>query len=251
VFAPVSLQLTSQLKPFFGLLVPAFVLGFFLVTLLAIALSDNRRIRRSYIGGFFVLLIVVNLFSPITPAPLMKWHKFSEVRGMEKTEYAFRVVDTNGAELKYDDEATLNTGSVALSYVRLKMQNELTPAQRADTAQWLLDRATVHRERQMKRSPVRFLHFPRHAMADEWTPKKLAGYSEFTAVRLYRIDYTLSYDGTAVTSYNETLLYEYHQDYGTIHEIAESDIVDVAGDDDARLTLPIRFSAVPRGGRFA
>ncbi|SEO22743.1 hypothetical protein SAMN04487948_101206 [Halogranum amylolyticum] len=238
--------LVTQLRPFFDLIVPAFVVGFFLVALVAIALSDDRTVRNSYLAGFFALLVVVNLFAPVTPAPVIKWHKFSEVRGTEKTEYVFRVVDADGAELTYDDEATLNTGSVAPSYVRLKMQNEFTPAQNAETAQWLLDRAAVHRERVTNPSPTRFLYFPRHAMADTWTRETVADYSEFTGLRLYRVDMTFAEDGTEVTSYTETLVYEYYEDRGTTVEIASvDDAVDPVE------TAAVRSPAIVPGGAFS
>ncbi|SFK70591.1 hypothetical protein SAMN04487950_0688 [Halogranum rubrum] len=212
----VALQIISQLRPIFDLVVPVFVVGFFLAALVAIVLSRNRTVRTTYLAGFFVLLLVVNLFAPVTPAPVIKWHKFSEVRDTEQTEYAFRVVDADGTELMYDEDATLNTGSVALSLVRLRMQNEFSSEKNAEVAQWLLDRANTRRTSVEAASPARFLSFPRHGMSNAWTAEKLAGYSEFTSIRLYQIDITTSEDGTEVVAYDETLLYEYHEDRGTV-----------------------------------
>jgi hypothetical protein len=236
---PTSLQITSQLRPLYDVLVPLFVVGFFLAALVAIALSDNRAVRRTYIGGFFALLIVVNLFSPITPAPLMKWHKFSEVRETEQTEYVFRVVDTQGAELAYDEAATLSAGSVALATVQQRMRTEFSSEKNAAVARWLLDRADVHREKVTAQPFSRYLHFPRHGLSNEWTPERLDGYSEFTAVRLYRVDLTLTEDGTEVTSYTETLVYEYHEAHGTT-----VDTIDDRADEAAPASIrPLGVSA--------
>lgn len=210
----VVLQL-AQLKPLYGFIVPLFVIGFFLAALVAIALSERRLVRSGYLGGFFALLLVVNLFGPVTPAPVVKWHKFSEVRGTEKTEYSFRVVDGQGNELTYDEDATLESGSVALALVRAKMQNEFSPEKNAETARWLLDRANTHRSDVLAQSPSRHLAFPRHGFSNAWTATELRDYTAFTTVRLYRLDVAVDADGTAVTSYEETLLYEYHVDDGT------------------------------------
>lgn len=241
---PTSLQITSQLRPLYDVLVPLFVVGFFLAALVAIALSDNRAVRRTYIGGFFALLIVVNLFSPVTPAPVMKWHKFSEVRETEQTEYVFRVVDAQGSELAYDEAATLSSGTVALATVQQRMRTEFSPEKNAAVARWLLDRADVHRDRVTAQPLSRHLDFPRHGMSNAWTPARLDGYAEFTAVRLYRVDVTLTEDGTEVTSYTETLVYEYHETRGTT--------VDTIGDRTDRLAPgPTRPLDVSAGGVFA
>jgi hypothetical protein len=243
----VTLQIVSQLRPLFDLVVPVFVVGFFLAALVAVALSRNDTVRTTYLAGFFALLLVVNLFAPVTPAPVIKWHKFSEVRDTEQTEYAFRVVDADGAELMYDEDATLNTGSVALSLVRLRMQNEFSPEKNAEVAQWLLDRANTRRTSVEAASPARFLSFPRHGMSNAWTTEKLAGYSEFTSIRLYQIDVTTSEDGTELTSYSETLLYEYHKDRGTVLEFT------IESDESAEAVESIerRSSVAPAGGVVA
>ena len=214
LFAPS--QLLSLLEPVLSVVVPAFVVGFFLISLVAIALNSNRTVRNVYIAGFFALLLVVNLAAPVTPAPLVKWHKFSEVRDTEQTEYVFRVVDADGAELGYDDDATLETGSVALTSIHLRMRTEFTPEKNAEVAQWMLDRAAVHRADVEANSWTRYLAFPRHGLSNSWTPAILDGYGEFTTLRLYRVDFTMSEDGSEVTSYRETLVYEYDETRGVV-----------------------------------
>ncbi|SDM61745.1 hypothetical protein SAMN04487949_2276 [Halogranum gelatinilyticum] len=229
-------QLLSLLEPVLSVIVPAFVVGFFLVSLVAIALNSNRTVRNVYIAGFFALLLVVNLAAPVTPAPLVKWHKFSEVRDTEQTEYVFRVVDADGAELGYDDDATLEMGSVALTSIQLRMRTEFTPEKNVEVAQWMLDRAAVHRADVEANSWTRYLAFPRHGLSNSWTPATLEDYGEFTTLRLYRVDFTMSEDGSEVTSYSETLVYEYDETRGVV--------VDNTGARESRLDA----APVPRVG---
>lgn len=244
--------LLTWLEPVLSVVVPAFVVGFFLVSLVAIALNRNRTVRNVYIGGFFALLLVVNLAAPVTPAPLVKWHKFSEVRDAEQTEYVFRVVDADGAELAYDDDATLEMGSVALTSIHLRMRTEFTPEKNAEVAQWMLDRAHVHRADVEANSWTRYLAFPKHGLSNSWTPAVLDGYSEFTTLRLYRVDLTMSDDGSEVTSYSETLIYEYHETRGVLVDDTDAHERQLDAVDAARLdATPVVLAARLHGGATA
>lgn len=247
VFLVAPSQLLTALEPVLSLVVPAFIVGFFLVSLVAIAWNRNRTVRNVYVGGFFALLLVVNLAAPVTPAPLVKWHKFSEVRDTEKTEYVFRVVDASGAELAYEDDATLNTGSVALTAIQLRMRTEFTPEKNAEVAQWMLDRAHAHRAGVEANSWTRHLAFPKHGLSNGWTPAILDGYGEFTTLRLYRIDLTMSEDGSQVTSYSETLVYEYHETRGVVVDRTE-DSEKRLGPVDGFASPAIAPTATVRGG---
>jgi len=54
----------------------------------------------------------------------------------------------------------------------------------------------------------RHLRYPNHGLAVAWTPAILEGYGEFVGIRIYRMTYETSADGTEITAYDEELLLE-------------------------------------------
>jgi cytochrome c biogenesis protein CcdA len=83
-----------------GLLSNLVFVGFFLATLVAIFYHRNRYVRTTYIAGFVGTLLALNLFLTANVLPLVHWHKFSSPQEQSQTVYQFRLVDTQGNELR-------------------------------------------------------------------------------------------------------------------------------------------------------
>jgi hypothetical protein len=198
----------DRLLPYADLLVPAFVAGFFLVTLVALAYGENRYVRRTYVGGFMSVLILTNVLMPVTPAPVIQWHKFSELRPAEQTRYEIRVVDGSGNEIRYDDKATWKVDGMSMRIVRDEML-EADAEKRRAIARHLFDEAREHRAYLRDRSPVHALRFPPHATANTWTASELESYDRFVGIRVYRLEIETSADGTEIVDTSEELVYEY------------------------------------------
>jgi hypothetical protein len=181
--------------------------GFVVVTVVAVALADRPRIRRTYVAGFFVCLLVVNLIG-VAPLPFMHWHKFSGERPEAAVLHEFRVVDAAGREIDYDHRATLSVDGFSMYLVTSRM-DEYDEARRAAVAAYLLERANVYRASIESRSALHLVRFPPHAIEDTWDELELAEYDEFVGVRYYRLTLVTSADGTTVDSYSEELLGEW------------------------------------------
>ncbi|MFC6835070.1 hypothetical protein [Halomarina ordinaria] len=238
------------------LLVPLFFVGFFAAAIVAVAFAGNRYIRGTYLAGFFTVFIAVNLFVSVIPAPVVHWHKFSDVRDQDQTHYELRVVDAEGRELQYDNKATLGANGVAMADLHREMRTERTAEGNREMGQYLLDRATRYRSSVEEERPWRFLRFPPHSTTGTWTPQRLSNYDEFVGVRLYRFNVSTSEDGQEVTDTDETLLLSYDgpSDRLAIHEpgaIEHTEGADVVEGTNAEADRESRSDDVrtPRAGR--
>lgn len=196
------------LRFYANLVVVTFFIGFFLATLVAFVYNENRLVRQVYVGGFVTLLVATNLVLP-TPAPFVKWHKFSDLRPDDLTRHEIRVVDASGNEIIYDNHATWGVDGISMKYAWEGMLNASTPEQREMMAQYLLREAQEHRARLRDRSSLHLLRFPPHGPSNTWVATELEPYDRFVGIAVYRIELQTSADGTEVTDYSEERLYEY------------------------------------------
>jgi hypothetical protein len=198
----------SGLKSYADLVLPLFFVCFFLAALVAIRYNRNGYVRKTYISGFFVLLLVMNLTGPQV-LPLTQWHKFSDPYPQTYVDYELRVVDAGGNELDYDYRATLAADGVTLRLLEEEMLAEHTDAKNERVACYLLRRARVYRTRLSTRSPFHLIRFPPHGLGSTWFEGEISEYERFTGIRLYRINITTSADGTEITSYSEHAMQSY------------------------------------------
>lgn len=217
----------SLLRPYMDLVVLVFFIGFFLAALAAIVCNENRYVRGAYVGGFISLLLVTNTVVPVAPAPLIQWHKFSEIRPTEQTRHEIRIVDASGNEIRYDDKATWKTNGVAMRTVRKGLLRDATPKERREIARYLLRKAREHRTHLRDRSPLHVFRFPPHGTANTWTVTELDAYDRFVGIRLYRMEFVTSPDGTEVTDYTEEVVYEYvsNETIGTASEATAGEMI--------------------------
>lgn len=211
--------LIEFLRPYADLILPSVFCGFVFVSALAILFNDRRYVRESYVAGFLVVLLLFQTVMPITIPPLMNWHKFSEPKPMESTDYEIRVVDASGQEIKIDEKATLaHDGIYPLPAERL-ISNDSNETNQ-EIAQWLLSRTNQYRTEVERGHPTRgtipadawnhtrrLYRFPAHSSGG-WTAEELSEYSEFVGIRVYRVRTKTSADGTAIVSRSEELVKE-------------------------------------------
>jgi len=110
----------ATFQSYVDVLLPLAFGAFFLVTAIALAFNRRRYVRRTYVAGFFAVLVTINLVG-LPVLPMMYWHKFSEPRTESQTSYEFRLVDTDGDELRYQTEATLAVDGVTLASLQQRM----------------------------------------------------------------------------------------------------------------------------------
>lgn len=207
VLATVS-ALVDLLQPFRAVIYPAFFVGFFVATGIALLLHRNRYVRTTYVAGFFALLLLVNLVVPAHVLPLLHWHKFSEPYSQDLVWQEVRLVDEHGREVVYDDKGTLGVDGVKMEDLQREMRTEYSDEQNCAVVDWLLERASVYRERVVDRPPHRWLRFPPHGLNNQWTSADLEGYGEFVGLRIYEQQVTTSSDGTEVTAYAEHRVFD-------------------------------------------
>jgi hypothetical protein len=220
----------EPLRPYAEVVLAVLFVGFFLALLVVTVCNENRYVRGVYVSGFVTLLLTTNLILPVTPAPLVQWHKFSEVRPAEQTRYEVRVVDASGNELDYDDRTTWKVDGIAMGTVINELRSEATTAsERREISQYLLGSARDHRENLGHRSLLFVLRFPPHGIGDTWAADEVEQYDEFVGIRLYRINVTTTDNGTKIAESSEEVVYEYMENE-TASERASIDttVVDVA-----------------------
>lgn len=196
------------LGPYLDLILPLFFVGFFVAALVALVFDTDPRVRKTYVTGLFVLILLVNV-AGVTAPPLTHWQKFAQAYHEEQTVYEIRVVDAAGNELHYDHRATLSVDGVTIFILQRELVEERPRDEKIRRARFLLERAIEYRERVESRSPLRWLRFPPHGLDNMWTPARLDGYAEFVGIRVYRLDVVTGEDGRRVISVSETLVVEY------------------------------------------
>lgn len=200
--------IVSTFQSSVDVLLPLAFGAFFVGTAIALAFNRRRYVRRTYVAGFFAVLVTINLIG-LPVLPMMYWHKFSEPRPESQTHYEFRLVDTDGDELRYQTEATLAVDGVTLASLQRKMLTDYSREKNERIARYLIQRAREHRQRVTTRSPFRYLRFPPHGLIEGWDRETLARHSAFVGLRLYRVNLTTSADGTKVLSRSEEVVLEF------------------------------------------
>lgn len=213
-FAIVSF-IVDILQPYRHIIYPAFFLGFFVATLVALVFHRNQLVRSTYVAGFFALLLVVNLAIPVHLVPIMHWHKFSEPYPEELVWHQVRLVDEDGQEIIYDDKGTMGVDGVRMERLQRWMRTEYSDQRNCEVVRWLLERAEAYRDRVLDRPVYRWLRFPPHGLNDQWTREDLHGYGEFVGIRIYEQQVVTSADGQEVLSYTERVVFE-HADPDTV-----------------------------------
>lgn len=216
-------SLVQFLRPYAEFILPLAFFGFFLAAGLAIYYRRNRRVVTSFLAGFLVVMLLFQTVMPVVVTPFMNWHKFSNPREPTEVRHEIRVVDADGNELRYDNEATLAFNGVRMSALHRQMREEYSEERNREVARFLLERAREYRtqvERGTPRRgatwteegvrPSRAIRFPAHGHTSTWTADQLSEYSEFVGIRLYRMEVVTSEDGTEVVSYTERRLFEHY-----------------------------------------
>lgn len=202
------------LRPHLDLILPLFFLVFFIAALFAIAFHTNPRVRKTYVSGLFVLILLVNVVG-VTVPPLTHWQKFAQDYSEEETVYEIRAVDVNGNELHYDHRATLSVDGVTIFIMQKELASDLPRDEKVRRSRFLLERANDYRTRVESRSPLHYARYPPHGLDNFWTPARLEGYGEFVGIRVYELRVDTGDDGQQIEDVSEKLVWEYFRDEHT------------------------------------
>jgi len=181
-----------------------FVLG----TSFTLLFRDQVIIRRTYLVGFFTILIVVNLVG-LQMFPFIHLHKFTASADDEMTFHEVRVVDENGNELIYDGRATAHFDEFQMQQIGESLANEYSDAEADRAARHLLEQAIEYREVVEKGGEWhQNLRFPRHTRDYHWTSEEVASLEEFESIRVYKVTVDGSSGHDDVRVVEETREYE-------------------------------------------
>jgi len=211
--------LVEALRPYADLLLPLIFLGFFFLSTLAIIFSDRKYIKKSYVSGFLVVLLLFQTIMPLYITPFINWHKFSSERPAESAGYEVHIVDESGNEIQLDRKATLAFNGVA-SIPSEQMVTNNSNETNQEIAQWILKRTSEYRAEVERGEPTRgavpsdvwnlphrLYRFPAHSVG-AWTADELSGFSEFIGIRIYYVQTETSSDGSQIVSQSEELVLE-------------------------------------------
>lgn len=201
----VPIQIAGQ----FGsktLLLGAFFIVFFLLAAVAVRYANQRWIRQGYLAYFFLFLLVVNL-TGMPLFPFVSWYKFSEPLPETITRYEIRVADGTGDELVYDARASPPMNGPHLWTVGERMATVYDQKKACRAGRFFLERARSYRDRVQRDSfdIAERVDFPRHVLDRQWNASELDAYTEFTALRVYRVTFETAPSGRTVESYQERL----------------------------------------------
>lgn len=200
--------LVEMLRPYRMFILPGFFFGFFAVAFVAIALGDRWRAKTTFVVFVFSLLLIFNFIVPVTLSPFVEWGHFSNPTPETVHHDEIRIVDANGKELKIDRRATLAFDGIAISQLTSAMVEQYDDEQNEAVARHLIAESRAYREDVHSRSPSRFLRYPHHSLTSSWTPDVLREYDEFVGIRIYRMTYVTSPDGTEIEHYEEEMILE-------------------------------------------
>lgn len=196
-----------------------FFVVFFGGSLVALALRSREPVRSAYVVCVLLLVLGSGL-TGLQPIPIVNANEYSKVAPEEYEHYDLRVVDADGRELPYDPRAmrpAIQNEELAENIGRpdtgsAKTDVVYTPTERREVARFLLANAREYRQRVVAGGDLLgVLKFPPHHLRGHWTAEELADYSEFVAVRVYRVEVGFTDDGRQAVVQEEQLVYEYHQ----------------------------------------
>ncbi|MWG33673.1 hypothetical protein [Halomarina oriensis] len=200
----------GPLRPYVGVLLPLFFVGFFVAAGVAIYYRQNATVRRTYVVNFFVALVLVNLVLSVVVVPFFHWHKFSIARSAEESYHTMRIVDERGCEIRVDGEVPFEAENIALQPLLNEMYAEYSAEKRRTVALYLLDESREFRRQVEADSPSKYLRYPAHGFTT-WPREKVERYDRFVAVRVYRVNLTTNAAGTEVESYSERRVDEWQE----------------------------------------
>lgn len=194
----------TDLEPFRNVLFPLVYGGFFLGTLVALALLNRRSVRRLWLGAFFATLLVVTAVG-MPLMPVVEMHKFSEPTDEEMTYYELRVVDADGDELYYDERAAPPMTGSRTSTIAGAIAEEYTDGERMEIGEFYLSQVREYRRdvESGESSVADRFSPPRYSDDERWTTEDLETYDEFEAIRVYERTVTYTDDNTAIESNEE------------------------------------------------
>lgn len=203
-------ELLSVLSPYSEYLFPVFFIGFFVATGLAYWYQDRYYIRHTYLAGFFVCLLLVNMVG-LTVLPLTSLHKFSSTASETYTVHTIHLVTADGQEILYDSRAAPPLEGTRIHKLGGEMVTDMNERDRNATAEFLFSKAVSYRTSVESDPPVsvKQIKFPRHVHDYKWRPQTLAQLDEFTRLRIYKQQIRFTDDDTDVTVVNETVVYEW------------------------------------------
>ncbi|MDJ1433020.1 hypothetical protein [Halostagnicola sp. A-GB9-2] len=194
------LELLSEFR---GIIFPVFYVGFFLGTLVLLALSDREVARSVWVGGFILVLLAVTVVG--TPLmPVVEMHKFSQPNDEQNTAHEFVVVDADGNELYYDYRAAPPTTGSRSSTIAGHMVEEYPDEDRIEIAEFYLSNAQEYRsdvESGDYPPPTEPLAPPRYTDDKQWSAEELEEFETFEAIRIYERTLTVTDDNTEIESH--------------------------------------------------
>lgn len=208
------------LSDFRNIIFPVFFVGFFVGTLVLLALSDRELARKAWVGGFILVLIAVTVVGT-TLIPVVEMHKFSQPSEEQNTAYEFAVVDADGNELFYDYRATPPTTDSRSSSIAWLTVDDYSDQERMEIAEFYLSNAKEYRseiESGEYPPPTEPIQPPRYVDDKQWTASTLEEYEEFESIRIYERTLTVNEDNTALESHEEQLLLSIDVDDQSITE---------------------------------
>lgn len=208
-------ELIELIRPYRLVILPVFFTVFFLLAFLGVALGSRWYARETFMAYFFVLLLVFNFIAPVTLLPFISWSHFAEPRPQTVHHDEIRIVDANGNELKIDKHGTLNSDGISISRLTEAMLQEYDEEKNEQVTRYLISKSRERRQDVMTRSAIDYLRFPPHSLTSTWTPSVLSGTDRFIGIRIYRMTFVTSSNGTEIRSYEETLLLEVYPDETT------------------------------------
>lgn len=234
--------LIDLLRPFREFILPGVFAGFVLGTALALALThwrvgsrfgpadsrplswllpaDGAVFRRLWLGAFFSGIVVTSLIgAPIVP--FVDMNKFSERTDDEFTYYEIRMVDEDGAEIRYDLRAVPPV-SGASRHTRLAgmMINDFSDAERLEMAAFLYESAVEYRaEIESGQMPLheRF-EAPYYSQEPPWEASEMEAMSAFESIRVYELTIVYGEDDTEIVDRSERERLRIDPATGTIDE---------------------------------
>jgi hypothetical protein len=190
--------------------------GFVLLTVaVVLALARDRDagrregVRRAY-AGLLVAGLLVAALTGLTVPPFADLHLYTPAAPATVTLADLRVVDADGAELRYDGRAIPPYTRAGGNWPARRLAAGDASDHRT-LGGFLLDRANRHRDRVLTGGPARVVDaaaFPRHVLDDGWSRADIAGVGPFVGLRVYAVEVQYAPDGRRVDSRCERLVLE-------------------------------------------
>lgn len=239
-------MLIDSLRPFADYILPGVFGIFILGTVIALALTDldvtggirftnrwipnrlqrnNRSVfRQLWLTTFFSGILVTTLIgAPILP--FVEMNKYSDSTSEELTYYEIRMVDENGAEIRYDLRATPPlAGGSRQSRLGGMMVNEFSDEKRLEMSTFLFESAVEYRA-EIERGESSWrerLEAPYYSQEPPWRRNELKGMSGFDSIKIYERTIVYGEDNTEIVNREDRERLRIDPSSGTIQERGEA-----------------------------